>query len=303
MSLQTQINAINCGSKGNLGTGLAGCRIDRKRVTALGLLQKGFKFTEEITKDYMRTLQQEGKLIMLQGVVSFEDATADDNIITRAGSGIKVVAGKNPYEYTATFDNGINFHKALTSLSSFNAYDLILFDVDNSLFFTVTKQGLPKGFTLGMFENGKYMGANGTDASTQTIAMQLTERAEVDERMSYVTTENLDFSYDELDGVNEVVVEINPIVTASTSIVVSALLQDKTHAVEGLLVADFKVTRNGNPLVPSAVAYNATTKKYTLTVTANTTADIVTVELNGIILTLADVLYKSNTATAVVTAV
>lgn len=303
MSLQTQINAINCGSKGNLGTGLAGCRIDRKRVTALGLLQKGFKFTEEITKDYMRTLQQEGKLIMLQGVVSFEDATADDNIITRAGSGIKVVAGKNPYEYTATFDNGINFHKALTSLSSFNAYDLILFDVDNSLFFTVTKQGLPKGFTLGMFENGKYMGANGTDASTQTIAMQLTERAEVDERMSYVTTENLDFSYDELDGVNEVVVEINPIVTASTSIVVSALLQDKTHAVEGLLVADFKVTRNGNPLVPSAVAYNATTKKYTLTVTANTFADIVTVELNGIILTLADVLYKSNTATAFVTAV
>jgi hypothetical protein len=303
MSLQTQINAIDCGSKGNLGTGLAGCRIDRKRVTALGLLQKGFKFTEEISKDYMRTLQQEGKLIMLQGVVSFEDATADDNIITRAGSGIKVVAGKNPYEYTATFDNGINFHKALTSLSGFNAYDLILFDVDNSMFFTVTKQGQPKGFTLGMFENGKYMGANGTDASTQTIAMQLTERAEVDERMSYVTTENLDFSYDELDGVNEVIVSVDPIVTASTSIVVSALLQDKTHAVEGLLVADFKVTRNGSALVPSAVSYNATTKKYTLTVTANTTADIVTVELNGIILTLADVLYKSNTATAVVTAV
>jgi hypothetical protein len=302
MSLQTQINAIDCGSKGNLGTGLAGCRIDRKRVTALGLLQKGFKFTEEITKDYMRTLQQAGKLIMLQGVVSFEDATADDNIITRAGSGIKVVAGKNPYEYTATFDNGINFHKALTSLSGFNAYDLILFDVDNSMFFTVTKQGQAKGFTLGMFENGKYMGANGTDASTQTIAMQLTERAEVDERMSYVTTENLDFSYDELDGVNEVIVEINPIVTASTTIVVSALLQDKTHAVEGLLVANFKVTRNGSVIVPSAVAYNATTKKYTLTVTANITADIVTVELNGIILTLADVLYKSNTATAVVTA-
>ena len=67
---------------------------------------------------------------MLQGVVSFADNTADDNIITREGSGIKVVAGKNPYEYTATFDNGINFHKALTSLSGYNAYDLIVFDVD-----------------------------------------------------------------------------------------------------------------------------------------------------------------------------
>jgi len=303
MAIDTNINTVNCGASGVLGTGLAGCRIDRKRVTALGLLQKGYKLDQEITKDYMRTLQQDGILIMLQGVVSFEDATADDNIITRAGSGIKVVAGKNPYEYTATFDNGINFHKALTALSGFNAYDLILFDVDNSMFFTVTKSGEPKGYTLGMFENGKYMGANGTDASSQTVVLQLTERSEIDERMSWITTEFLDFSYGELDGVNEVLVTIDTIVTASLAIVVSAFLLDKTHPVEGLLVPDFSITRNGAPLVPSAVTYNSTTKKYTFTVSANTTADIVTVSLNDTILTLVDVLYKSNTATAVVTAV
>lgn len=302
MSLTTQINAVNCGASGILGTGLAGCRIDRKRVTALGLVQKGFKFAQEIDKDYMRQLQQEGKLIMLQGVVSFADNTADDNIITREGSGIKVVAGKNPYEYAVTFDNGINFHKALTSLSGFNAYDLILFDVDNSIFLTVTKSDEPKGFTLGMFENGKYMGANGTDASSQTITMQLTERAEIDERMSFITSNELDFSYDELTGVNEVILTVDPIITASTSIVVSAYLLDKTHPVEGLLVGDFAVTRNGSVITPSAVSYNSTTKKYTLTVTANTTADIVKVNLDGIVLTLADVLYKASEKTVVVTA-
>lgn len=302
MSLTTQINAVNCGASGILGTGLAGCRIDRKRVTALGLVQKGFKFAQEIDKDYMRQLQQEGKLIMLQGVVSFADNTADDNIITREGSGIKVVAGKNPYEYAVTFDNGINFHKALTSLSGFNAYDLILFDVDNSMFLTVTKSDEPKGFTLGMFENGKYMGANGTDASSQTITMQLTERAEIDERMSFITSNELDFSYDELTGVNEVILTLDPIITASTSIVVSAYLLDKTHPVEGLLVGDFAVTRNGSVITPSAVSYSSTTKKYTLTVTANTTADIVVVNLDGIVLTLADVLYKASEKTVVVTA-
>lgn len=300
MSLLTQINAVNCEGNGVLGTGLAGCRIDRKRVTALGLVKKGFKFAEEITKDYMRTLQQDGTLIMLQGVVSFEDATADDNIITRAGSGIKVVAGKNPYEYNVTFDNGINFHKALTSLSGYNAYDLILFDVDDSMFFTVTKSGDAKGFTLGMFENGKYMGANGTDASMQTVALQIIERAEVDERMSYITSNNLDFSANELEGVNEVLVTVDPIATASTTIVLSAFLLDKTHAVEGLLVGDFKVVRNGSSVVPSNPTYNADTKKYTLTVTANTTADVVEVSLNGIVLTPSDVLYKSNTASVVV---
>ena len=299
MSLETQINAVNCGASGILGTGLAGCRIDRKRVTALGLLTKGFKFTQEIDKDYLRTLQVSGDLIMLQGVVSFADNTADDNIITREGSGIKVVAGKNPYEYVATFDNGINFHKAATALSGYGNYDLIVFDVESNIFMTQTKAGEPKGFTLGMFENGKYMGSNGTDASSQTISMQLINRSEVDERMAWVAGNQWDADYEEMTGVNEVLVNVDPIV-AGTSIVVSAYLLDKTHPVEGLLFGDFAVTKNGVTNNPTAASYNSTTKKYTLTVPALIAANTVTVSLDGIILTTLDVLYKSNTATAVV---
>jgi len=299
MSLETQINTVDCSAAGVLGTGLAGCRIDRKRVTALGLVQKGYKFNLEITKDYLRDLQQAGALVMLQGVVSFVDNTADDNIITREGSGIKVVAGKNPYEYTVTFDNGINFHKALTSFSSYNAYDLILFDVDNSMFFTVTKAGEPKGFTLGMFENGKYMGANGTDASSQTVLLQLTERSEVDERMSFIENNQLDFTYSELTGVNEVLVTADPI-APGTSIVASAFLLDKTHPVEGLLFGDFSVTKNGVANNPTVAVYSSTTKKYTLTVGAMIATDVIEVSLNGIVLTAADVIYKSNTASVIV---
>ena len=301
MSLETQINAVNCGANGVLGTGLAGCRIDRKRVTALGLLTKGFKFAQEIDKDYLRTLQVSGDLIMLQGVVSFADNTADDNIITREGSGIKVVAGKNPYEYVATFDNGINFHKATTALSGYGNYDLIVFDVESNIFMTQTKSGEPKGFTLGMFENGKYMGSNGTDASSQTISMQLINRSEVDERMAWVSGSSWDADYEEMTGVNEVLVSIDPVADASTTISVSAYLLDKTHPVEGLLTGDFVLTRNG-VVLSQTVAYNSTTKKYVFTVTANTAADVVTASLNGIVLTTLDVLYKSNTATAIVAA-
>lgn len=302
MTLEEQINKVDCSGAGVLGTGLAGCTINRDLVKALGLLKKGFVFAEEITKAYLRELQQDGTLIMLQGVVSFADNTADDNIITREGSGIKVVAGKNPYDYTATFDNGINFHKALTSLSSYEAYDLVVFDVKNTMFGTTPKSGGLKGLALGMFENGKYMGANGTDAASQTVSFQCINRIEWDLYAGWIENDSLDFVYTELTGVNEVLVSVNPIVTASLAIVVSAFLLDKTHPVEGLLVGDFNVTRNGVIIVPSAVAYNATTKKYTLTVTANTTADIVTVSLDGTILTPLDVLYKSNTATVVVTA-
>lgn len=299
--LEDQINKVDCSGAGVIGTGLAGCRIDRKRVTALGLLKKGFVFAEEITKAYLRELQQDGTLIMLQGVVSFADNTADDNIITREGSGIKVVAGKNPYEYTATFDNGINFHKALTSLSSYEAYDLILFDVDNTMFGTTPKTGGLKGLTLGMFENGKYMGSNGTDAASQTVSFQCINRIEWDMYAGWITNDFLDFVYTELTGINEVLVTVEPIATASTTIVVDAYLLDKTHSVDGLLTTDFELTRNGTVLVQTVVQ-SPTTKKYTFTVTANTTADIVTVRLKNTILTPLDVLYKSNTATVVVTA-
>jgi hypothetical protein len=300
MTLENQINKVDCSGSGVIGTGLAGCRIDRKRVTALGLLKKGFIFAEEVTKDYLRELQQDGTLIMLQGVVSFADNTAEDNIITREGSGIKVVAGKNPYEYTATFDNGINFHKALTSLSSYEAYDLILFDVDNTLFGTTPKAGGLKGLALGMFENGKYTGSNGTDSASQTVMFQCINRIEWDAYAGWITNDNLDFIYTELTGVNQVLVSVNPVVALATSLVVSALLLDKTHPVEGLLVSNFKVIKNGSVIVPSASSYSSTTKKYTLTIPAVTAADVYEVSLNGTILTTLGVLYKSNTATAIV---
>lgn len=300
MAIDTLINSVDCTASGRKGAGLAGCKMDIKRIVALGLLEKGTFLENTIDKAYMRELQQAGKLEMLQGVVSMTNATAEDNITTREGSGIKVVTGKNPYEFTATFDNGLSFHKALTSFSSYNAFDLILFDVNNNMFFTETKAGMPKGFTLGMFENGAYGIANGTDSNSQTVTFQMTDRAEFDDRVSFKTGDNLDFSAQDLTATNDVYLVVSPITASSTSIVVSVKLGDRTHAVTGLLVGDFLVKRNGTIITPSAVSYSSTTELYTLTVTSNTAADIVDVALDGIVLTAADVLYKSDTVTVVV---
>lgn len=299
MELEDQINKVDCSGAGVIGTGLAGCRMDRQLVTALGLLKKGFVFAEEITKAHLRELQQDGTLIMLQGVVSFVDNTAEDAIVTREGSGIKKVAGKMPYEYTATFDNGINFHKALTSLSSYEAYDVIVFDVNNTMFGTTPKSGGIKGLTMGMFENGKYTGSNGTDSAAQTVTFQLINRIEWDLYAGWVANDELDFIYTELTGVNEVLVSVDPIEAASTTITVSAFLLDKSHTVDGLLTTDWELTRNGAVLTQTVVQ-NPTTKEYVFTVTANTAADIVTARIKNVVLTPLDVLYKSNTATAVV---
>lgn len=295
-----KLNLVNCEAGGVLGTGLAGCRIDRKRVTDIGLLPYGFKFTQDPDKDYMRQLQQSGDLIMLTGIVSFTDNTAEDTIVTREGSGIKTVAGKMPYEYTMLFDNGVNFNKALNTLSSYGRYSMVLFDVDGTMWLTAGQDGVPKGFTVGMFETGKYTGSNGTDSPSESVSFQLINRIEFDRFAAWYTVGELDFMGSDLTGVNETLITLDPIVAASTSIVVSAFLLDKTHSVDGLLVPDFLVKRNGAVITPSAIAQDSVSKKYTLTVTANTAADIVEVSINGIILTPLDTLYKSNTATAIV---
>jgi len=300
MSLLTQVNKIDCGANGTLGAGLAGCRIDWERTVLMGAIkQRGYVFTQEIDLDYIRSLEQSGIVDILQGIVSFVDQTADDTIITREGSGLKRVAGKMPYEKVATFDNGVNFQKAITSLSSYNSYDLFFMDVNNNMWFTSTKSGEFKGFTAGMFEAGKYLNGDGTNAASQTITFQLVNRYEIDQQLSWITSDNLDFSSEDLQGVNEVLVSIDPIAALSTTIVVDAYLLDGTHSVDGLLTTDWELTRNG-VILAQTVVQSPTTKKYTFTVTANTAADVVTARIKNTVLTPLGTLYKSNTATAVV---
>lgn len=300
----TGLNVLSCSSSDVVGTGLAGCRIDRKRVVAMGLLAKGTILSGTINKDYIQNLQQTGKLIYLKGVVTFADNTPDPTIITREGSGFKTLVSELPYEYLATFDNGQNFQKALKSISGNSNYDLVLWDVDDVMWLTQNLSGDVKGFALGMHNSGKYMGNDGTNAASQTLSLQLTERSEVDERMSFFTPD--DFSSNDLDGINDVNITISPIVALSTSIVFTPLLNDGSHLVEGLTIPNLRVTRNGVVVVPSAISYVTNEGKVTLTVSSNAAASVVTVRLfdntlvKPVILSAVDVLYKSNIASVVV---
>lgn len=306
MARPTGVNLVNCSASGVLGTGLAGCKTDRKRVVALGLLEKGYIFSGDITKSSMQTLQQQGKLIYLKGVITFADNTPDPTIVTREGSGLKTIVGKLPYEYVATFDNGYNFQKALNALDGNGNYDLVLFDVDDRMWFTENKAGDVKGFSLGMHNNGNYKGNDGTNAASETLSLQLTDRAEVDERMAqFLPT---DFGASDLDGVNEVTITINPVVAAATTLVFAPKLQDMSHLVEGLVIANFKFTKNGSAITPTGLSYTTNPGYITVTVPSVTAADIYTIITNdaalvtNIIKTTLGTLYKADVATVTATA-
>jgi hypothetical protein len=301
------LNTIDCTASGVRGTGLAGCKIDRQRVVAMGLLQKGYRFpdNQELDLALIQQLQQEGKLIYLKGITTFVDNTPEANVNTSAGSGLKRVMGKMPYEFLATFENGADFSKALNTLDGHGNYDVIFWDVADVVWMTKTLAGVAKGYSLGMHSVGNYKGSDGDSViANNTIMLQLTDRQEIDLRMSWVKPE--DFGSNDIDGINDVIINIDPIVGNSSIIVFSALLEADNHTpVEGLIATQVLVKVDGTP-VTETLTYSAITKKYTATIPEVSNGDVVTIELSDgtytNILTSLGVLYKSEVAQVIVTA-
>ena len=308
MALPEIVNTVNCGASEILGTGLKNCKQDIKRVTTLGLVERGLRFIKARSFElaYIQELQQKGQLIILQGVVEMTDNTAEDTIITRAGSGEKIVSGKNPYEYTATFDNGLNFQKALSTLSGHRRFDLVMWDSKGDAFFTQTKAVEYKGFTLGMFENGKYTMSNGADASAQSVTFQLVNRLEFDERVTWINADNLDYNAQEdLDGINDIAISLTA-PTAGTTVIFKAKTLADNHAMSGLGKYALQYTVDGVVTnITTSVESDTEPGTYTLTVPAFTTGKVLTLKtyedapLYTDTVALSGVLYKSNVASTV----
>jgi len=299
MANPTGLNVVDCSAQGAKGSGLAGCKTDRKRVSVLYFFPPDHVFDQDIDLAYMQAQQVAGNLIVLEGVVSFVDSTPDDTITAREGSGIKSLVGQFPYEYTATFDNGFLFQQFLESVSGNGNYSLVVGDVDDRLWFTKSRAGVAKPFTMGMHQAGKYLGNDGTNLSSETLFIQLTDRKEIDARM--VTLKPDDFGSSDLKGVNDVTITIDPITAPSTSLVFSPLLNDGTHMAKGLVAGDYVFTKNGTVITPTILA-DETTKKVTATLAAaSTAADVYTVKIDGIVLiSVSEILYKTPAVATVV---
>ncbi|MCY7291344.1 MAG: hypothetical protein LH615_04095 [Ferruginibacter sp.] len=302
-----QLNVVDCSSGASKGAGLAGCKKDMKRVTTIGLLQKGYRFPlTGVTKALLLLLIKKGTLKILKGVENFEDTTAEHSYETVAGSGIKKLILKNPYEYNASFDNGIDFNKALNSIAGKGQFDLILWDVEDQMWVTQTKSGDVKGFDLGIHEAGNYKGNDGTKASSQMLTFQLNDRGEIDDRIANILA--VDYSPTELDDFNDVLLTINPVAPLATTLVAKAMLNDKSHFADGLVNTNFRLKKNGNVIAisPSQVVADSSAKTYTFTITAAAVNDVYTLETydstdqTNVILNPLGFLYKSNLATVTV---
>lgn len=307
MALIDQLNVVACSQGDLLGTGMEGCTFDWNRVATIELSPRGYAYTNEQNLANIKEGQQKGELIILQGIKSFALVPVDPNINTADGSGYKTVTGEMPYEYDVMFDNnGVNYWKALRMLNSKDRYNVAFYDIEGNKIFTQNKAGVVKGFSVKMLFVGQYKGKEGNNPAEVKMQIQLADFQEM-ERQSWISGDNLDFSADsDLEGVNDVVLTASPLAVAATSLVVSALLLDKSHFVDGLLVSNFKIKKNGVAVTASAVVADATLKTYTFTIPAASagTYTISTwdsaLSTYTIMNTASGLLYKSNVATIIV---
>jgi len=311
MALIDILNQVNCGSSNVNGTSIDYCKFDLNRVTTLALIQRRYAFQDGDIETLagVQELQQLGKAIILQGVRSQADNTAEDNIKTYDGSGEKSVISKYPYEWTFTFENGLAWHTAVQFVNSNKQYDLVMWDDKNTCFVSTSKNGGVYGLSTIMVNVNKYMSGAGTDSSTNSITIQA-DRSQFDNYIRGIVSENLDYTADlDLDGYKDIEITLTAPADAATSVnfTVKTTLDNHLVAISGLAETDFLFTVDGGTVAISALAEGVTAGSYTATVPALSTGEVLTLQtfasvLNSTIINVDDVLFKSNVATTIVTA-
>jgi hypothetical protein len=301
------LNLVNCGLGAVLGTGTKGCAPFFKKVTALSFLPAGFKLDSTRTLDfeYFKELQSTGKLIHVKGIRAFTDNSADDTI-DELEDGTKQVARYGLYEFMVNFIGGMYFQAALTSLNSFGDYDVIFWDREGSALGTKSADGSLKGLTVGMIQASRLSWATDAQGLRNGLAFQLLERSEIDTNYVYISSDNLDFNPNMVDGINETVVSFASVpVDASTSITLKVITKQDSKPLTGALFSDFIVKRDGVTANPTAGDDSVTPGTYVLTTTINSTNEKLAAGLydnaeNREVIAFGDDLYKSNTATTTV---
>lgn len=302
-----KINAFGQCSEDILGTGIGECPItDLGDLQGLGLLKKGTTLsiaTGSFDETAFRALITDGKLHQVINSYAFEDTTPESERSTSSvGLMESVRAGKPMYNFT--FKKGLGFHKAVYSLKGQNRWDAMFYFTKGILMAYNTSKTALKGFNAGMLDVDSYKFKVGSETEFSKATLQLVSAEEFNTRWVFFPYEEIGFNALEIDGVIQAEVAFESVPgNLDTSIdvtLVDGYNSSISYAPLFDAVGDWSVLVDGASVTISAVSITGNVA--TLTIPTLATADVVEVSLNGVVADTELKYYKSNTATATVTA-
>jgi len=304
-------NKVDC-SISALGTGTKNCRFNIELINGIYAVKRGNTIddtTDTFDKAFLQAWVQQGIAIPLINAIGLTDDSADDTIQTTA-SGVEIKANDGRYMFTLEYLKGEYFNKALSCLDSWGFYDVILVDEAGSFLMTENLAGtVSKGFKTGRFTPNKRKLADGSVGTTKSVTFQLLDRNEFDKRVVWIDAENAGFSPDEVDGINDITASFvnNPANLDTTLEVDFISTADNNTALAGLVDANILVTVGGTTTATTWVESSTVPGRYTGTLAALATSDVVAVQLWDAVITpptnaitKGDDIYRSNILTATV---
>ena len=260
----------DCGG-GNANTGKLGCLQSFGTPLSVILTANGFVIPKEteLTIAYLQAEVQKGNLIPVIDASSFEDLSAEDTYSTNA-AGIERLNLKGLPKYKLMFEEGHEFYRQMSKLTSYKSKGAILIDDAGKWLFGVNSDGDYIGLTLGQVTaEMRKTKVQGGDAESKSLVMQFTDRDQWDYTYGIVERSAIGFAPEEIPTINGVEISLTAIPSSTdTSIAISVVLSnDNSSPVEGLGADDFLVTTGGATQIPSGIV-ETTAGNYTLTVTA-----------------------------------
>lgn len=296
----------NCGGS-EVNTGKLGCL--QFFGTPLSIIRTKIGFVipkeTELNLAYLETQVQNGNLSPIMEASAFEDVSGSDTFSTSA-SGVERLNLKGLPKYKLTYEEGHEFYRQMYKLSSFKSGGAILIDEEGRWLFGVNSDGDYVGMSLGQVNaEMRKTKVQGGDAESKSITMQFIDRYQWDYSYGIVERESLGFSPLEVPTVNGVKLDYAdiPVALATTIKIKAVLASDNKSVVEGLVAANFLVTKAGTTEVPSA-SVESPAGTYTLTVTAlaagTVLVDLYDSALNLNVVINSSVLYRSDAVSIVV---
>lgn len=295
-----------CSSEGSK-TGRLGCQIEFGTPKHLIALKKGTTIPSNVdfSLTYLNTLTKEGKAIPLTEGSSFEDLSAEDAITTNS-SGVDRLNLKGLPKYKVMFEEGHEFYKELSKMTSFKAWDFIVGDENGNWKMAVNSNGDFKGFKGGqVIAEMTKTKAEGGDNESKSIIVQFLDRQEWDTDYSIFAATELGFQPDEVQGINPVnLTFLSEPADGDTTIIIKPVLSaDNNTFVSGTENNSYIFTINGAVASITGLTEVSETS-VSLTVPSLSEDDEITLTLkdsaNSYGSIVGDVIYGSSALTAVV---